>query len=292
MYNSFYENRINNLYNPNTRFLSGYFWLKQSDIKNLSPKDIIKIKEQYFTWNKISGFNMTNPELTQVELIQIDNNPSVYPKRYFQYYYCDATGTTYNISTDFINPQMNLTHFYISNWYDFNVGILGGNVSGFTSAYNTSALNYLPFVIYEVSENTFNTTGSPYTDDPNIQWDTQTEIEEGLGTYWLNSGITRTGLNVFTSCSDFTSIASANGITVVSPSGGTPTSIYHSGITINITDTGWLKYDTATGTVYRQFTSLGNQDIPDCANCSTIRDGIPFADLASWTVVDCGVSCP
>jgi hypothetical protein len=52
-----------------------------------------------------------------------------------------------------------------------------------------------------------------------------------------------------------------------------------------------LKYDTASGTVYRQFTSTGNQDIPDCADCSTIRDGIPFADLATWTVVDCGNPC-
>jgi hypothetical protein len=298
MYNLFYENRINNLYNPNTRFLSGYFWLKQSDIKNLSPKDIIKIKEQYFTWNKISGFNMTNPELTQVELIQIDNNPSAYPKRYFQYYYCDATGTTYNISTDFINPQMNLTHFYISNWYDFNVGILGGNVSGFTSSYKVQippslVPTYLPFFIYEVSENTFNTTGIPYTSDSNIGWDTQISIEENLNTFWTNSGFTRTGLNVFTNCANFTSIASANGIAVAS-SGGVPEpgSIFHSGITLNITDTGWLKYDTAIGQVYKQVTSLGAYDIPDCANCSTVREGIPFADLARFTITDCGSSCP
>jgi hypothetical protein len=295
MYNLFYENRINNLYNPNTRFLSGYFWLKQSDIKNLTPKDIIKIKEQYFSWNKISGFNMTNPELTQVELVQIDNNPSSYTTRYFQYYYCADTGTTYNIKTDFTNPQMNLTHFYISNWYDFNVGTLGGNVSGVTSSLRGSfpgGTGYLPFYMYEITEDTYNTTGTIYTDDPNIDWDSAGDSDLKLNSFWYNTGFTKTGLNLFTSCSDFASIASANGIRVGTPSGSTPTSIYHSGITLNITDTGWLKYDTATGTVYKQFTSLGNQDIPDCANCSTIRDGIPFADLASWTVVDCGSACP
>jgi hypothetical protein len=297
MYNLFYENRINNLYNQNTRFLSGYFWLKQSDIKNLNPKDIIKIKEQYFTWNKISGFNMTNPELTQVELIQIDNNPSVYPTRYFQYYYCADSSKKYNIKTDFTNPQMNLTHFYISNWYDFNVGVLGGNVSGFTSSYlkfiDPYTNGYLPFVIYEITENEYNTTGTPYIfDGSNISWDTEIEIKNRLNTYWLNTGFTKTGLNVFTSCSDFTSIASANGVRIASPSGGSPSSIYHSGITLNVTDTGWLKYDTATGTVYKQVTSLGSYDIPDCADCSTVREGIPFADLASFTITDCGSACP
>jgi hypothetical protein len=46
MYNLFYENRVNNLYDANTRFLSGYFWLNKTDIKNLNARDIIKIKEQ------------------------------------------------------------------------------------------------------------------------------------------------------------------------------------------------------------------------------------------------------
>lgn len=292
MYNLFYENRINNLYNPNTRFLSGYFWLKQSDIKNLSPKDIIKIKEQYFGWNKITGYNMTNPELTQVELVQIDNNPSTYPTRYFQYYYCADAATLYNIKTDFTNPQMNLTHFYISNWYDYNVGILGGNVSGLTSSFKINPGEYLPYFIYEVTEDTYNNSGNSYDSDPNVYWDFASNMNYAMDTYWNNSGFTQTGINLWSNCSGFTSTATTYGIKVAAPSGGTPTSIYHSGITLNITDTGWLKYDTATATVYKQFTSLGNQDIPDCASCSSIRDGIPFADLASWTVVDCGSACP
>ena len=294
MYSLFYENRVNNLYDPNTRFLSGYFDLKLSDVKNLEAKDIIKIKEQYFTWNKIEGYNMVNPELTKVQLVQIDNNPSTYPIRYFQYYYCADTGTTYNIKTDFTNPQMNLTHFYVSNWYDYNVGLLGGSVSGITSAFKYSYGEFLPFTIYEIDENTYETTGLIYTDDPNVFWDDANSMNYSLSTYWEQlSGLTSyAGINLWTDCADFSSTAIAYGLDVVIPSGGTPTSIYNSGITINVTDTGWLKYDTATGTVYKQFTSLGNQDIPDCALCSSIRDGIPFADLASWTVVDCGSPCP
>jgi hypothetical protein len=93
-------------------------------------------------------------------------------------------------------------------------------------------------------------------------------------------------------CATFTGYCSTNNVTISPAPGTAPASPYHSGITINITDTGWLKYDTASGTVYKQFTTLGNQDIPDCADCSTIRAGIPLADLASWTVVDCGSPCP
>jgi hypothetical protein len=290
MYNLFYEERINNLYNPNTRFLNGYFWLKQSDIRNLSPRDVIKIKEQYFSWNKIDGYNMTNPELTKVELIQIDNNPSIYPTRYFQYFYCADSATIYKIKTDFTNSKMNLSHFYVSNWYDYNVGLLGGTVSGLTSSFRIDFGEYLPFRMYEVTENTYNTTGDIYTDDPNIDWDDIDDINYALRSYWLTTG--STGLNLWSQCSGFTSTASTYGITVASPSGGTPTSIYNSGITINVTDTGWIKYDTASGTVYTYFGSLGNQDIPDCAQCSSIRYAFPFADLANWTVVDCGSPCP
>lgn len=289
MYNLFYENRINNLYNPRTRFLTGYFNIKLSDLKNLSPRDLIKINEQYFTWNKITGFNMVNPELTQIELVQVENNPSSYPTRYFQYYYCADEPTKYNIATDFTNPQMNLGHFYVSNWYDYNVGLLGGNVSGFTTSFRKGLGEYLPFNIYEVDYDTFNTTGSTYADDPNIDWDSVGTMNANMATYWATTG--STGINLWEDCSGFTTTASAYGFTVISPSGGTPTSPYTTGITLNITDTGWIKYDTASGTVYTYFGSLGNHDVPDCADCTTIRFAYPFADLATWTVVDCGNPC-
>jgi len=297
MYNLFYENRINNLYNPNTRFLEGYFWLKLNDIKNLEANDIIKINEQYFTWNKISEYNLTDRELTKVELVQIDNNPSIYPTRYFQYNYCALTGTTYNIKTDFTNPQMNLTHFFVSNWYDYYVGLLGGSVSGFTSSFKIPDLNpkMLPFTIREVTENTYNSTGYTYTSDPNIDWDETgvSGIDYSLSSYWVNSGSTKQGINLWANCADFTSTASANNIIVATPSGGTPTSIYNSNVTINVTDTGWIKYDTDEypGGTYTFFGSLGNQDIPGCVDCDSIRFAYPFADLGYWTVVDCGIPC-
>lgn len=68
-------------------------------------------------------------------------------------------------------------------------------------------------------------------------------------------------------------------------------SIYNSGVTINVTDTGWIKYTTVSGDTYYQCTSLGTTVLPDCLVCSSIKEGIPFADLGAWTLVNCGSPC-
>lgn len=306
IYNLFYQNRITNVFDKDTRFISGYFELKLSDILNLSQKDLIKINEQYFTWNKIDGFNLTNRELTKVELIQVNNVVSEYPTRYFQYYYCDNQSTIYRFKTDFTNPSLSGTSFGWSVQYDYNVGILGGNVTGYTSAIldrQSSVLKYIPYYIYEVEKEDYETSGLDrdpndslwmfcvYTGFSGINGDLNIQ---NFPASVNNSGSTKTITNVFTGCTDFSTIASANQVlTGSSTFHGTnpPVSPYTTGITINITDTGWIKYDTASGTIYTYFGSLGNADIPDCADCSTIREAYPFADLASWTVVDCGNTC-
>jgi hypothetical protein len=111
---------------------------------------------------------------------------------------------------------------------------------------------------------------------------------------WAQSntvGFDRALFNVGADCATFTGYTSANGITLSPAPGSTPVSPYTTGITINVTDTGWIKYDTRTGTVFRFFPTVGVQDIPDCADCSTIRFAYPFADLGNWVVIDCGNPC-
>ena len=74
----------------------------------------------------------------------------------------------------------------------------------------------------------------------------------------------------------------------------TPTpipSIYTSGATLNVTDTGWIKYTTVSGDTYFYCSSLGTQVLTDCLVCSSITYGFPFADLANFTVTYCGTSC-
>ena len=184
IYNLFYSNRINNLYNKSTRFLSGNFYLKLSDLKNLKPQDLIKINEQYFTWNKISEYNLTNKELTKAELIQFNAEPNKYPTRYFKYKYINGDGTEFKFRTYFDpteNPDYQyysnykfppflLTNYYWSILYDYFVGQLGGTATGFTSS---SVSQYFEFVrtgysMWEVTEDDYNNSGIYYSYDHTI----------------------------------------------------------------------------------------------------------------------------
>jgi hypothetical protein len=223
-YSIFYQNRIENLYDPNTRFLSGYFNLNYSDIKNLKPNDLIKINEQYFTWNKIDGFNLTNPELTKVELIQANNNPSVYPTRYFQYYYCDNPSTVFKFKTDMTNPSLSGTSFGWSATYDYNVGLLGGNVSGYTSTmrdFVQTPNDTIPYYIYEVSESSYNTSGIDRSYD--TMWTYLSNLNGDLNNFNFPTyayGSTTIITNVFTDCANFNYYDTTYGIS-------TGSSTYH-----------------------------------------------------------------
>jgi len=227
-YALFYQNRVDNLYNPNTRFINAYFNLNLSDVQNLRVNDLIKIQEQYFTWNKIDGYNLTDRELTKVELIQTNNNPSTYPDRYFKYYYCSDSSNVYKIKTDMTNPNMIESHYYLSVTYDYYVGVLGGNVSGYTTSLANGTYSYLPYQIYEVTEDDYNSSGIIYTSDPNMDWDFYNSVGYKMATYWEGStgGIIYTGPNIFSSCADFTSKGSAYGFsggTITPPVTPTPT---------------------------------------------------------------------
>jgi hypothetical protein len=226
-YNRFYNNRITNIYNPNTRFLTGYFNLKYSDVKNLRANDIIKIQEQYFIWNKISEFNLTNRELTKCELIQLNVNPQIYPTRYFVYYYCDDPTKCYKLKTDFTNPNLLDTNFGWSVYYDHQVGSLTGQTSGFTSTFvnveSFSNIRYVPYTMYEVTEYTYNNSAClDWTCDTmtNYIWENGPFSVFYMPSFWVNSGSTKTGVNVWDNCTDFYSTASTYGIL-------TGSSIYH-----------------------------------------------------------------
>ena len=69
-------------------------------------------------------------------------------------------------------------------------------------------------------------------------------------------------------------------------------SIYTSGATLNVTDTGWIKYTNNSGsTTYFFCSTLGTQVLSDCLDCATIMIGIPFADVANFSIVNCGSTC-
>ena len=217
-YNKFYNNRITNIYNPNTRFLSGYFDLKYSDLANLKPNDVIKINEQHFIVNKIADFNLTQRELTKVELVQFNVNPQTYPDRYFQYYYCDNPSKIYKFKTNFTNPNLRDTNFGWSIYYDHQVGSLTGQTSGFTSSFKGiegSSVRYYPYTMYEVSQTTYNSSGIDWQYDSMMNYiysDALGPFQFNMPTFWLNSGATFTGVNVWENCAQFNTTRTTYGL--------------------------------------------------------------------------------
>ena len=234
-YSTFYANRVNNLYSPNTRFLKGEFYLTLSDYKNLKANDIIKINDQFFTWNKIDNYNLNEVELTKVELVQANFNPNTYTTRYFKYFYCQNPGTVYKLKTDFTNPSMLNTNYGWSVWYDYNMGTIRNsgvlNPTGATSMfydqdYTGTTEHYVPYTIVEITEDDYNTGGFiDWKYDGFADWlFGQTGDSAGgfsyfsMPNFWSNSGSTLTGLNLFTGCSACYSAITANNIVTGSTS--------------------------------------------------------------------------
>jgi len=218
-YSTFYDGRVSNLYNPNTRVVNGFFNLNYADLKNLQPQDLIKIQEQYFVVSKIEGFNLTNRDLTKVELVQYNNRPKTYTDRYFQYFYCDNTSKVYKFQTDFTNSNLLDSNFGWSVYYDHQIGSLGSSGTGFTSTFkdviNFSTEVYVPYFIYEVSESTYNASGIPWEYDSLHNYIYSSEFgpfQYNMPTFWLNSGSTETGINLFTDCADFNTVRTTYGI--------------------------------------------------------------------------------
>jgi hypothetical protein len=299
IYNRFYFDRIQNTFDKNTRMLSGYFNLSIRDIDQLEAKDIIKVNNQYFTWNKIDNYNLTSPELTKVELVQYNYKSKDYPTRYFNYQYCSGDTATYKFKTEFTGKNsVYETFYYWSIVYDYFVGFLGGNVSGYTSSIPYTGNTYIPYSIWEVDEDTYNSGGTSYINDPQVNYFLLSVEEAPEGTIYnqknpvflISSGQTQATLNVFTGCTDFNTQAAAIGARVLSSTTGS--TVNSTGITINVTDIGYIKYTKSDSTTqYRYVSSLGNYDIPDCADCLTVIPGFPFADVANFTIVDCGNPC-
>jgi hypothetical protein len=224
MFNVFYNNRFTNIYDPNTRFVNGYFDLRYSDILNLKPQDVIKIQEQYFIINKISDFNLTNRELTKVELLQFNVNPQTYPTRYFSYFYCDNPSICYKLQTDFTNPNLRDTNFIWSIYYDHQVGSLTGSTTGFTSTLRDfrsapNTVNYVPYTMKEITEAQYLTGGCyNFTCDTMMQHFYNSETTPllfALATFWQGAtgGTQWTGTNVFENCAAFNTARTTYGIT-------------------------------------------------------------------------------
>jgi hypothetical protein len=297
LYRLFYENRVTNSYDKDTRFVSGFFNLTLQDVKDLKPNDLIKINEQFFTWNRIINFKLTDDDLTRVELIQANNNPRQYPERYFKYFYCEDPNITYKFKTNFVGKDsIYETFYYYSILYDYFVGTLGGSVSGFTSSVPLSNNLYAPYSISEIDLDEYENGGyTDFEDDPfkfsfllSLEEFPVGQIYNQNNPIWLiNSGFTQTTLNVFDDCDEFYQVASEMGVSI----GSIFPPVLTSGVTLNVTSVGWIRYSDDTQNYDVFVNQTGTYVINQCIFCESLRPAFPFAQLAQYTVTSCGTPC-
>ena len=146
-----------------------------------------------------------------------------------------------------------------SSWYyDNNFSAIDGTLQYFSCVDGSTQSLYVP------GNDVFGTTGSFCNCD-----------SVGLPTQIIGTGITFSNQGVCVSTTTTTTTAQP----------------CVTGTTLNITDTGWFRYDLCDGTPTNVFAgSLGTYTITDCHKCGTIRYAFPLSDLAAWNNVVCGTA--
>jgi len=64
-----------------------------------------------------------------------------------------------------------------------------------------------------------------------------------------------------------------------------------SGITLNVTDDGFIRYVSCGNITNYQFVNTGTYVIPICADASTVAAGIPYSNLAVFSITSSGSTC-
>ena len=76
VYNDFWSDSLNNIYNKGARIMSAYFYLDALDISSFKYNDKIFIKDSYYLINKIDSHAMGVGNSTKVELLKIVDAPN------------------------------------------------------------------------------------------------------------------------------------------------------------------------------------------------------------------------
>ena len=76
VYNDFWSDSLNNIYNNSARILSAYFYLDALDISTFKFNDKIFVKDSYYLINKIDSHAMGVGNSTKVELLKIVDAPN------------------------------------------------------------------------------------------------------------------------------------------------------------------------------------------------------------------------
>lgn len=77
----------------------------------------------------------------------------------------------------------------------------------------------------------------------------------------------------------------------VGGTGNTASTYCKSGITLNVTDDGYIKFNDCAGNQYYDYVSFGTVTYPDCYDPTSFNAGFPYPEVASFTITSSGTTC-
>lgn len=161
MYDIYYYDYISDILSPENKIMKAKIYLTPYEIADLRFNEKIIIKNSYWRINKISGYNLTEPSLCDIELIKLTKDYTPHPVQYYDLISCTG-GTDYHTTSD-LNYNM---YAYIGNY----VNIFTGSTTAYTS-----------IGCYQVTLGT-----------PNATYDYES--------VFIGSGYTNSGVSVFSDC--------------------------------------------------------------------------------------------
>jgi hypothetical protein len=118
MYDIYYYDYISDIISPENKIISAKIYLTPYEIANLEFNEKIIVKNAYFRVNKISGYNLTEPSLCNIELIKLTKNYTPHPVQYYDLINCNSGGTDYHTTSD-LNYNM---YAYVGNYVNIYTG--------------------------------------------------------------------------------------------------------------------------------------------------------------------------
>jgi len=124
LYDIYYYDYVSDIISPENKLLQAKIYLTPYEIADLEFNEKILIRNSYWRINKISGYNLTEPSLCNIELIKLTKDYTPHPVKYFDLISCTG-GTDYHTTSD-LNYNM---YAYVGNY----VNIFTGATTAYTS---------------------------------------------------------------------------------------------------------------------------------------------------------------
>jgi hypothetical protein len=124
LYDIYYYDYVSDIISTENKLMQAKIYLTPYEVADLEYNEKILIKNSYWRINKISGFNLTEPSLCNIELIKLTKDYTPHPVKYFDLISCTG-GTDYHTTSD-----LNYNIFgYVGNY----VNIFTGATTAYTS---------------------------------------------------------------------------------------------------------------------------------------------------------------